>query len=190
MTSTSFGAPQIVSGTHPTLYRILDNAIRLSECEVYSYEPDIESDPHADDVDEDEDEVSSEGDDESSSEEEIFEFDDYDIDEHSSKTKRPSWSSSRSGSSDSEGSRVLPHLIQSRRRGALLWSSHWFFLNRKLKRILFISVWARSKSARLWVDDEFSAEPFSTAAEKPNAERFLGWEGAVGAGARAMGLVV
>ena len=190
MTSTSFGAPQIVSGTHPTLYRILDNAIRLSECEVYSYEPDIESDPHADDIDEDEDEVSSEEDDESSSEEEIFEFDDYDIDEHSSKAKRPSWSSGGSGSSDMERSRVLPHLIQTRRRGALLWSSHWFFLNRKLKRILFISVWARSKSARLWVDDEFGTEPFSMAAGKSNTERFLGWEGAVGAGARAIGLVV
>ena len=187
-TSTSFGAPKIVSGTHPTLYRILDNAIRLSECEVYSYEPDIESDPHADDVDEDEDEVSSESDEDSSSEEDIFEFDDYDVDEHSSRVKRPSWSSSMSGSSDFEGSRVLPHFIHTKRRGALLWSSHWFFLNRKLKRILFISVWARSKSPRLWADDELSAEPFSMATGKSSTERFLGWEGAVGAGARAMGL--
>jgi hypothetical protein len=188
VTSTSFGAPQILSGTHPTLYRILDNAIRLSECEVYSYEPDIESDPHADDVDEDEDEVNSEDDHESSSEEEIFEFDDYDIDEHSSKPKRPSWSSS--GSSELEGSQILSHITRMKRRGALLWSSHWFFLNRKLKRILFVSVWARSKSPRLWVDDEFSAEPFSMATGKSSSERFLGWEGAVGAGARAMGLII
>jgi hypothetical protein len=45
---------------------------------MYSYlrpEPDIESDPHVDDVGEDEDEVNSEENDESSSEEENFEID-------------------------------------------------------------------------------------------------------------------
>ena len=70
-----------------------------------------------------------------------------------------------------------------RRRGALLWSSHWFFLNRKLKRIMFITVWARSKGVASWMDED-------DVAEKVSGERFLGWEGAVGAGARAMGLSV
>jgi hypothetical protein len=186
-----YGPPKIVTGTHPTLYRILDNVVRLSECEVYSYEPDIESDPHADDVDEDEDEVQSVSDEDSSSDDDgaTFEFDDYDVDEIKS-SDRTAWSTGRKSSSDSEGGVHVPYPFHMRRRGALLWSSHWFFLNRKMKRILFISVWARTKAPRLWVDDEFVMEPSSIASEKASSERFFGWEGAVGAGARAMGLRV
>ncbi|QRW04001.1 repressor of RNA polymerase III transcription maf1 [Ceratobasidium sp. AG-Ba] len=41
--------PPIVSGTHPHLYQILDSVISLANCDVYSYSPDMESDPHADD---------------------------------------------------------------------------------------------------------------------------------------------
>jgi Maf1 regulator len=180
-----FSPPQIMTGTHPTLYRTLDNVIRLSECEVYSYEPDIESDPHADDVDEDEDEVQLVSDEDSSSDDdgETFEFDDYDVDEVKP-SERPSWIAGRISSGDSEDI-SMPYTMHMKRRGALLWSSHWFFLNRKLKRILFISVWARARTPRLWIDDEFTV---GIASEKASGERFLGWEGAAGAGARAMGL--
>jgi hypothetical protein len=176
-----------MTGTHPTLYRILDNVIRLNECEVYSYQSDIESDPHADDVDEDEDEVRSVSDEDSSSEDDgaTFEFDDYDVDEVRP-SEHSSWrTAGRTSSTDSESTAYAPYSIHTRRRGALLWSSHWFFLNRKMKRILFISVWARTKTPRLWIDDEF-AEPISI--DEGKNERFFGWEGAVGAGARAMGL--
>jgi hypothetical protein len=81
-----------------------------------------------------------------------------------------------------------------RRCGALLWSSHWFFLNPKLKRIVFISVWAHTKNAHMrWDDEEWSEmgmdnESYSGAGSVPKNERFFGWEGGVGAGARAMGL--
>jgi hypothetical protein len=80
-----------------------------------------------------------------------------------------------------------------RRCGALLWSSHWFFLNPKLKRILFISVWAHTKNAHRRLDDDewFGMgmdDEINLNAGSAKKERFFGWEGGVGAGARAMGL--
>ena len=143
--ASPYAPPPMISGTHPTLYRLLDEVVGLSECEVFSYTPDMESDPHANDICEDEDDSGESCNTEE--EEGIFEFDDYDVDE--------------SGVRRGVGREV----------GALLWSSHWFFVNRKQKRILFISVWSRSKV----VVDE--------------GERFFGWEGGIGAGARAMGIV-
>ncbi|TFY50548.1 hypothetical protein EVG20_g11455 [Dentipellis fragilis] len=180
-----YAPPQIMSGTHPTLYRILDDVIGLSECEVFSYSPDIESDPHAHDFSDDEADAGSGGDSETSDDddEETFAFDDYDVDEASARSRAVPSGRTRSFDEDDF---VSMHL---RRHGTLLWSSHWFFLNRKLKRILFISVWAKSRGVMRWADefDEFgSAEKVPTIA----GERFLGWEGAVGAGARAMGLPV
>ena len=166
------------SGTHPTLYHCLDEHIKLAECEVYSYAPDMEFDPHANDYSDEEDDVGAAGDDDeapSSDEETQFQFDDYDVDE--APTRRRS-----TGSSDDTDE--LPPGGRVRRRGALLWSSHWFFLNRKLKRVLFISIWARSKGIASWMDQDV---PYGSPGKVSN-ERFLGWEGAVGAGARAMGL--
>lgn len=168
-----------IAGTHPTLYRVLNDAIGLNECEVYSYVPPIQFDPHANDFDDDEDDVASIGSESPDTDEEetTFQFDDYDVDEV------PTKNAYRIGISD-DSEEYTPH-IRMRRRGALLWSSHWFFLNRKLKRILFITVWARSKGTSTWMDEDEEV-----AIEKVNRERFLGWEGAVGAGARAMGLSV
>jgi len=181
---------KVVSGTHPTLFRLLDEVIGLSECEVYTYTPDIEFDPHANDYDDDEDDVASVGDENSSDDDEelTFPFDDYDVDEV---PRRPTWQSSMNGrtTSSAESDESYPRVsspvhIRMKRRGALLWSSHWFFLNRKLKRILFITVWARSKGMRSWVDEDML-----DVTESVGRERFLGWEGAEGAGARAMGLL-
>ncbi len=124
----------------------------------------MELDPHADDFSDDEDDVASVGDEDSSSEDEgTFEFDE-DV--------------SRAGSHQRSG------LVRMKRRGGMLWSSHWFFVNKKMKRIMFITVWARSKGIDSWMDED---ESFS---ESVAGERFFGWAGAVGAGARAMGLTV
>ncbi|KAI0058187.1 Maf1-domain-containing protein [Artomyces pyxidatus] len=172
--ASPYAPPQIVSGTHPSLFRVLDDVIGLSDCEVFSYVPDIESDPH-NDFSDDEDDVGS-GDEDSSDEsnsDEPFAFDDYDVDED----RGPAWLPS---DDDASSQRTRHH-------GALLWSSHWFFLNRKLKRILFISVWARSKGATRWVDENEMYGSLEKASSI-SGERFLGWEGAIGAGARAMGL--
>jgi hypothetical protein len=218
-----YAPPPIVAGTHPTLYRLIDEVIGLSESEVFSYVPDIDSDPHASDFSDDEDDVADLGGDDgiSSDDEATFEFDNYDIDEvdHSSShyhhngsppsltiPPKRTWSYS-SSSTDSPTSplsytRPYPHPVPKRRRGALLWSSHWFFLNRKLKRILFISVWAKTRGMeRSWGSDQVVdgegldfddgyGESYGSApnSDKLTSERFLGWEGGVGAGARAMGL--
>ncbi|CDO75166.1 hypothetical protein BN946_scf184866.g7 [Trametes cinnabarina] len=166
------------SGTHPYLYQTLDKAIHLAECEVYSYTPDIEFDPHANDYEDDEDDVPSVGDEDASDDDDgvQFQFDDYDVDEAPQRRRS-------TGSSD-DTTDSMPFRRARRRRGALLWSSHWFFLNRKLKRILFISVWARSKGVTSYIDEDVA---YGSPGKTTN-ERFLGWEGAVGAGARAMGL--
>lgn len=171
--------PPAVAGTHPALYRTLDDVIGLAECEVYSYAPDIECDPHASDLDDGENDAASVGDEDSSGDDDVFDFDDYDVDEAPGKPWR---------SDDSLGTpprSFTPVHARMRRRGALLWSSHWFFLNRKMKRILFISVWARTRGVGYgFADrDEIYGSP-----EKSSGERFLGWAGAEGAGARALGL--
>ncbi|KAH9847511.1 Maf1 regulator-domain-containing protein [Lenzites betulinus] len=163
------------SGTHPSLYGALDRAIQLAACEVYSYTPDMEFDPHANDYEDSDDDLPASGGDDFPSDDDDgvqFQFDDYDVDE--APLRRRS-----TGTSDESSMPVRSR----RRRGALLWSSHWFFLNRKQKRILFISVWARSKGMSSWIDEDVAYSPGKT-----TKERFLGWEGAVGAGARAMGL--
>ncbi|KAF9007640.1 Maf1 regulator-domain-containing protein [Cyathus striatus] len=192
--------PPIQSGTHPTLFRLIDDVIGLSECEVFSYTPDIDDDPHANDFSDDEDDVASVGDEDSSTDDDTaFEFDDYDIDEvkprryRSGTTIPPPTPRAALNSSLSYGIPSLTYssIIRFKRRGALLWSSHWFFLNRKLKRILFISVWARSRGVgRGAFDDEYDMSMPMEATKEMSSERFLGWEGAVGAGARAMGLKV
>jgi len=206
----------ILSGTHPTLYKVLDDVIKLSECEVFSYSPDINSDPHAGDSDDDEPE---------SDEEPEFSDDEYDFDDdvpfqsepedestfkfdeeneldgfvsvsppksrwmHDTPRKKRASSSDFSNLESPKRSRPrpIPSFRHRRPRTPLLWSSHWFFYNRKLKRILFISVWARKKAWPVATSglEEFSGYQLSTSA---HAESFRGWVGDVGAGARALGL--
>jgi hypothetical protein len=203
--------PPIVSGTHPALYRVLDDAIGLADCDVFSYSPDIDADPHAND-DEEEWDAASVGDEDGSSGEEDptfafeLEFDDEKSDgeelaagrQFKSPRRRPKKrfqsSSYPSSSLPAKAGRSIPRrppAIRMRRRGGLLWSSHWFFLNRKLKRILFISVWARSRATSLgWSDSDESDLSLSWSEDSPveGSERFKGWDGAAGAGARALGL--
>ncbi|KAF5382152.1 hypothetical protein D9615_004246 [Tricholomella constricta] len=181
--------PPIVTGTHPTLFRLIDDVIGLSECEVYSYTPEIDSDPHANDFSDDEDDIASIADEDSSDDDGAFEFDDYDIDEakpEGPSIPMPAPRKEPDYFSDEDSPLMYPH-IRMKRRGALLWSSHWFFLNRKLKRILFITVWARTRGiTRSWSDEDLYH--VSSSKEIDTSERFFGWEGGVGAGARAMGL--
>jgi len=183
--------PAIVSGTHPTLFRLVNDVIGLSECEVFSYTPEIEADPHANDFSDDEDDVASIADEASSSDEDgTFEFDNYDIDEvkprsYASGTKIPPPTPRAAinySMMDDFPSSVFTSL-RLKRRGALLWSSHWFFLNRKRKRILFVSVWARSRGiGRMYTSDD---EEYDISTSN---ERFAAWEGGVGLGARVLGL--
>ncbi|KAK7454570.1 hypothetical protein VKT23_011322 [Stygiomarasmius scandens] len=194
--------PPIVTGTHPSIYRLVDDVIRLADCEVYSYTPDLNADPHANDYSDDEEDVASEFDEALDSspndDDTTFEFDDYDVDEH---TASPPISKPRPIPPPPSAAIASTLSFSGRRHsGALLWSTHWFFLNRKQKRILFISVWARSKGMgrALTLDDldygvqdtftDFEDLDEESSLSRSMSERFLGWEGAAGAGARAMGL--
>jgi len=183
--------PAIVSGTHPTLFRLIDDVIGLSECEVFSYTPEIEADPHANDFSDDEDDVASIADEASSSDEDgTFEFDNYDVDEvkprsypHGTKIPPPTPRAAINYSIFDDFSSPISTSLRFKRRGALLWSSHWFFLNRKRKRILFVSVWARSRGiGRMYTSED---EEYDISSSN---ERFAAWEGGIGLGARALGL--
>ncbi|KAG8905255.1 hypothetical protein FRB99_000370 [Tulasnella sp. 403] len=169
-------AAPLSSGIHPTLFQVLDKVISLNQCEVYSYVPDMESDPHADDSDSDTDSGLSTPDDE---EYDLLGFDDF----TSSSPPKPGFMSTKAPYGSWDDDDAIPgagikngadhgRSFRRKSKGGLLWSSHWFFHNKKLKRILFITVWAKKRGG--WTADE--------------EDTFIGWEGAVGAGARAMGL--
>ncbi|KZP00563.1 Maf1 regulator, partial [Calocera viscosa TUFC12733] len=122
---------EVLNGTHPTFYRILDNIITLTDCDVYSYTPGNEWDPHAVDSD-DEDDISS---DEELDEDDWDAFD-FEPDEGIATPTKPK-SSKRLDETELQYPR--------RRLGGLLWSANWFIHNKKQKRILFVSVWARKR---------------------------------------------
>lgn len=162
------------SGLHPMLYQVLDKVITLEQCEVYSYAPEMESDPHADDTDSD-----SASDVSSPSEDESYDLLGLDDGGASSPPKAGiALSKSPYGSwvddDDLFGSPEHARATLRKTTGGLLWSSHHFFYNRKLKRILFVTIWAKKR--RRWTADSEDEESFS------------GWNGGVGAGARALGL--
>ena len=225
--------PPAAINSHPALYRILNDIVTLSECEVYSYSPDVYSDPHGG-SDSDSDSLASSDDDSLDG----WEWDDYDVDDmplsftdssHSghkkndldpwdlstspdhdivfpydepvSKSKRrasspyylpqrvplpnppsttPATSMSRSTASYRYDSYEAANYRQRRRKGGLLWSTHWFFFHRKEKKILFVTLWARQRE---WTS---SGDTLASSLQHSQlGERFGGWEGAEGTGIRA-----
>jgi hypothetical protein len=205
MRPSPFAPPKVVTSTHPTLFRILDDVIGLTDCEVFSYTPDIASDPHANDDDEDFD-AASVGDEDSEDENpDEFPFD-ADFDEEPSYTSTspgrriytasPTRDGTHNHSSGSLNSPPVRHQRPHRTRGALLWSSHWFFFNRKLKRIIYITLWSRTSRPRWRTDSGSSNESndwsndlvSSSSSSSVPKERFHAWSDSTGAGARAMGL--
>lgn len=203
--------PDSLNGIHPLISDVLDPVIDLSNCQVYSYSPDPDSDPHAVVSDEDDEEIESVASSiygqnrpeilqpacpRHSTEETMWEIEGLEtpiyIQSHADPTNLSCQSSSlpiRSISTPSSplttGSplgglsdpsrapgrassdqnpyrqdpshscivRSVPVLsplassydstVEEESAGGLLWSSHYFFYNRKMKRILFISTWGR-----------------------------------------------
>lgn len=174
--------PPIMAGTHPYLYQVLDNVISLANCDVYSYTPDMESDPHADDSD---DSASDSSDSPGEYYDDTFDFEPDEIAGVDGLARSVSpqfrakshWDQWLDGEDERERSRGRPQARARLRSHAsgLLWSSHWFFHNKKEKRIVFISTWARRRHS----SDSWSPE---------RLDSFAGWEGAIGAGARAAGV--
>jgi len=178
VSGSPFQSTALSSGMHPLLFQVLDKVINLEQCDVYSYTPDLESDPHADDSGSD-----TESDDSSPSEEESYDllgFDDFTTSSSPPKSglaiRKPpygSWDDYDDEEYALAGSQELGRSRLTKTSGGLLWSSHYFFHNRKMRRILFVTIWAKKR--RSW----------SGSAEE---ESFSSWDGGIGAGARAMGL--
>ncbi|GAA5925492.1 hypothetical protein JCM3775_001423 [Rhodotorula graminis] len=146
--------------TNPFLRQVLDPIIDLSDCECFTYSPDIDSDPHAAESD-------SEGDDESG------EFEDDDADgmalemegvpgvrrastpvsgrstpsfmrAHRSPMKSIQSVFGRAGTPFSNADSANEDEYGESSTGGLLWSTFQFLYNRKAKRIVFINSWART----------------------------------------------
>lgn len=157
--------------TDPFLRQVLDPIIDLAECEVFTYSPDMDSDPHAADSDDEEDD---------SADDDAFERDDdgmaFEMDGLGGDSSR----SHRFGTSSSYGARPSPFTgpstpiakrsamksissvflpgtpgstngdsddyFSESSTGGLLWSTFQFLYNKKLKRIVFINAWAKTPS--------------------------------------------
>lgn len=174
---------------HPELATVLDDIMDIKECEVYSFHPDAESDPHAcADEEEEADDyddryvdggLSSDDDDDEmrhrhsgSHDMDAPMFDeDYlsggfqgDSNPASQPTTPRTPTSTRARAGDyftsSQRKRQLSQAQQEPPRmstsmsssdsyddddepSGLLWANYTFFYNRKMKRILFVSVWSR-----------------------------------------------
>ncbi|POY72674.1 hypothetical protein BMF94_4503 [Rhodotorula taiwanensis] len=144
--------------TNPFLRQVLDPVIDLADCEVFTYSPDIDSDPHAESDDDDGDEAEDgafEPDDDGMA------FDMDGVDAGRASTPFGPYGSSSSGARNLRRSpmksisSVFPPGTPSSiggnddeydfsSGGGLLWSSYQFLYNRKLKRIVFINAWART----------------------------------------------
>ncbi|GJJ08570.1 hypothetical protein Clacol_002789 [Clathrus columnatus] len=212
----SSSQPDVYSGVHTTLYKTLDDVIKLSECEVFSYSPDPNSDPHAGDSDDEqivsdddlspsdedyEDEVNQLSEQEEE-EEYTFVFDEESISDepvsasllkfrwlHDPPRKRHNSSDFSALDSPKRFNRFRSSLRHRRPRTPLLWSSNWFFYNRRLKRIVFISIWARKKSWSTTTVEDGEEEEDQIFSSSRTGDSFKGWVGDVGAGARAVGLI-
>ncbi|GAC99718.1 MAF1 protein [Pseudozyma hubeiensis SY62] len=189
--------------THPALSHILDDIMNVSDCEVYTFHPDMDSDPHASAEPEEEGDLADD---------DLYEEEEYWDDETQGMRGREDTPQARNhGRADDDdeemedapmfdedvyghglsgGGKTAPHALatigpdgnmvlsrgnfelKGRRQfmddssltsydsnfndeddeldgtgAGLLWSTFAFFYNRKMKRILFVSVWSR-KNAR------------------------------------------
>jgi hypothetical protein len=126
----------------PDLYRALSDVVPLDECEVYSWFPEPEYDPH---IDAEDGEASEDG------FEEEEDVGDMEIED-------PSWGQAGMELDDVPAPPPPPKVDEEepeRRAGSLLWSANYFFysrwvkplrrLHRRQKRILFLTCWCRKR---------------------------------------------
>ncbi|CBQ68650.1 conserved hypothetical protein [Sporisorium reilianum SRZ2] len=189
--------------THPTLSHILDDIMNVSDCEVYTFHPDMNSDPHASAEPEEESDLR---------EDDLYEDEEYWDDDDGMRGREDTPRARMHGPADDDdeemedapmfdedvygdglgGSKAAPHTmtigpdgnvvlsragLDARRRpsmetsslasyssyhdssfideeeddldgtgAGLLWSTFAFFYNRKMKRVLFVSVWSRKNT--------------------------------------------
>ncbi|TIB82372.1 Maf1-domain-containing protein [Wallemia mellicola] len=119
---------------------ILDDVIHVQDCDVFSYSPDATSDPHStfDDYDDDGDSLMDDDDDTH------FDLDMEELD-HQPKSQIPSYllDQDKREASPALSNRSTGQSTIGDSGSGLLWSTHYFFYNKKLKRVLFFTVWSR-----------------------------------------------
>ncbi|CEQ41836.1 SPOSA6832_03587 [Sporobolomyces salmonicolor] len=152
--------------TNPFLRQVLDPIIDLAECEVFTYTPDMDSDPHAAESDDEEDDDLD--DDAFERDDDGMAFEMEGVDGNASARSFSSYRARPSAFSDSSTpyskrspmksiSSVFPpgtpgsvadseDYFAESSTGGLLWSTFQFLYNKKLKRIVFINAWARTPS--------------------------------------------
>nr|ODN76443.1 hypothetical protein L203_06399 [Cryptococcus depauperatus CBS 7841] len=151
--SFSVGSSPNLNGV--SLYRVLNDVVQMDDCEVYSWFPEPEYDPHMD-PGEAEMEESDDG---------YFEEEDEDfilVDEDKVGDSETTWGTGMDldieMEIEEEGKRTdrikSPAFVyngktfneewnRSRKASGLLWSANYFFYNKRQKRILFLTCWCR-----------------------------------------------
>ncbi|KAL4402470.1 negative regulator of RNA polymerase III transcription [Malassezia pachydermatis] len=175
-TSTPSGGASASRSASASLPVVVDEIIQTADCEVYTFHPDMDSDPHASVEPDEEGGDMDEGDpyDEGYTADDdhgvvsrggtpAMDVDDVGMDTpafdeemdgggfstHTSSA--PGHAAGLSGSSGAGASEspTLPLVGEDDLAGAgagLLWSTFAFFYNRRMKRILFVSVWCRKNA--------------------------------------------
>ncbi|WVF70138.1 hypothetical protein IAT40_004926 [Kwoniella sp. CBS 6097] len=152
---------------NPDLYRILNEVVPMDECEVYSWFPEPEYDPHidapTDASDEEEDDILNEAD-------EDFAMDmdadaeippnwgvggmDLDVDEEKLESVPMARQNSTSGGGGANANVAAARRLsesgdwavgRERRVGGLLWSANYFFYSKRQKRVLFLTCYCRNR---------------------------------------------
>lgn len=122
---------------------ILDDVVQINDCDVFSYSPDASSDPHSTFDDYDDDEMSSVG----GNEDTHFDLDMEEIDnkQGNSLSSIPSYiiDEDKREPSPSLSVKSTGQSTVGDSGSGLLWSTHYFFYNKKLKRIVFLTIWSR-----------------------------------------------
>ncbi|GJN87438.1 hypothetical protein Rhopal_000387-T1 [Rhodotorula paludigena] len=145
--------------TNPFLRSVLDPIIDLNDCEVFTYTPDIDSDPHAaesdDEGDDEADDGAFEGDDDDAS----MAFDMEGVPSGGPTARATTPFGHRGPFSHRSPMKSISSVFppgtptsvvdyddddDESSTGGLLWSSFQFLYNRKAKRIIFLTAWART----------------------------------------------
>ncbi|KAK4683953.1 repressor of RNA polymerase III transcription MAF1, partial [Tremellales sp. Uapishka_1] len=172
-------SPPNSTAMNPSLVNILNEVIALEECDVYSWFPEPECDPHIDveegeEASEDEYEVDYDDD----AMEEIEELG-MEIDGNEA-----SWGQAGMELDDdfvitgdnkgvrhvrSESNVTKRPMVEEwdRRIGGLLWSANYFFYSKRQKRILFLTSWCRQRSTHSLPSASESTFPLTISSHTP-----------------------
>ncbi|ODN75293.1 hypothetical protein L202_06476 [Cryptococcus amylolentus CBS 6039] len=139
--SNASSLPSLSNLNQVNLYRVLNQVIPLDDCDVYSFFPEPEYDPHMDPLEEadlmEEDEgMDADGDAQYDEGEPAWGTGmDLDVEMEMDDDERPKTGSTSRNNGETWGDK--------RRAGGLLWSANYFFYSKRQKRILFLTSWCR-----------------------------------------------